>query len=71
MSNHRIGTDRKETTVVAGCPNGCQGYELEVGGVGESVDEVVEAVADAFGECSTCGEPIGRLRTDEPNVELE
>ncbi|USZ73782.1 hypothetical protein [Natronosalvus halobius] len=71
MSGHRIGTDRKETVVVAGCPNGCQGYELEVGGVEDSVDELVEAVAESYGDCSTCGEPIGRLRTDEPSVELE
>ena len=71
MSGHRHATDRKETVVVAGCPNGCQAFELESSGENEAVDELVETVKEAFGECSDCGEDIGFIRKEEPKEVLE
>ncbi|ELY68876.1 hypothetical protein [Natrinema versiforme] len=71
MTDHRHATDRTETVVVAGCPEGCQSFELESEGREESVETLVETVKEAFGECSQCGEPIGFLRKEEPSEVLE
>ena len=70
-TGHRHATDRKETIVVAGCPNGCQQIELESEGQEDAVDKLVETAKEAFGECSKCGEPIDYLRKDEPTEVLE
>lgn len=71
MSGHRLGTDRQQTVVVAGCPNDCQAFELETTGDPDAIDDLVEEVEEAFGECSACGGSIGFLRKDEPKEELE
>lgn len=71
MSGYRHATDRKETVVVAGCPNGCQAFELESEGETDAVDELVETVKEAFGECSDCGEEIGFLRKEDPSEVLD
>jgi len=71
MSGHRHATDRKETVVVAGCPNGCQAFELESEGQNDAVSELIETVKSTFGECSDCGESIGFLRKEKPSEVLE
>ncbi|ELY73232.1 MULTISPECIES: hypothetical protein [Natrinema] len=71
MSDHRHATDRKRVTVVAGCPNGCQQYELETEGKAESVESLIEDVTDSFGECTKCGASMGVLRDEEPSEVLE
>ncbi|OLZ39117.1 hypothetical protein A6E15_19325 [Natrinema saccharevitans] len=71
MTGHRLGTDRKEAVVVAGCPNGCQRFNIESEGREDAVDTLVETAKEAFGECSDCGESIGFLRKDEPAEVLE
>lgn len=71
MTGHRLGTDRKRAVLVAGCPEGCQQFELETEGREESVDELLEAAIDAFGECSECGGQIGYLKNEQPSKVLE
>ncbi|QCW05297.1 hypothetical protein [Natrinema pallidum] len=71
MSDHRHATDRKRVTVVAGCPNGCQEYELEVEGKSESVESLIEGVTTEFGECTKCEASMGVLRTEEPTEVLD
>jgi len=66
MSDHRHATDQKERTVVAGCPEGCQSFELEVSGKDQPVDQLVETVAERFGECSKCGGEMGFVSKEEP-----
>lgn len=68
---HRHATDRKETVVIAGCPEGCQQFKLESTGKNEAVDKLVDTVKQAFGECSKCGEEIGFLRKEEPKEVLD
>lgn len=65
-SDYRHSTDEQKTVVVAGCPNGCQAYELESSGEAGAVDDLVETVESAFGECSDCGEGMSLVRKDEP-----
>lgn len=71
MSSHRIPTNRKKTVVIAGCPNGCQQWEIESEGDGDAVDKLVEKVNGAFGACRNCGEPMGHIRRDEQTEMLE
>lgn len=71
MSDHRIPTNRKKTTVIAGCPNGCQEWEIESEGDADAVDELIEQVNDAFDECKECGESMSYLRQDEQTEMLE
>lgn len=65
MSNHKIPTNRKKTTVIAGCPEGCQQWEVESKGDADAVDKLIEKVNVAMGECSKCGEQMGHIRQDE------
>lgn len=69
--SHRHATDRKEATVLGGCPNDCQALEMDVEGREESVDNLVEQVKDAFETCPECGEPLGYVQQDEPTEVLE
>jgi len=69
--SHRLDTDKKKTTVVAGCPNGCQQWEIESSGDPDAVDDLIEKVNGAFDECLECGEPMGHIRQDEPKEVLD
>ena len=71
MNSYRHSTDRIETVVVAGCPAGCQEFELESEGRPNAVDQLVETLESEFGSCSKCGSPIGFLRQDEPSEVLD
>ncbi|SDL10038.1 hypothetical protein [Natronorubrum texcoconense] len=69
MTRHR--TDEQRETVVAGCPNGCQSFELESEGTEDATDKLVETVTEAYDECRECGASMGVLRDAEPVEELE
>lgn len=71
MNSYRHSTDRIETVVIAGCPAGCQAFEVESKGQVTAVDQLVETLESEFGACSKCGEPIGFLRRDEPTEVLD
>lgn len=71
MSNHRHSTDQQETTVVASCPEDCQGFELDVSGDPEAIDELVEKVLSAYDDCAECGGSFSWVRKDEPSEVLE
>lgn len=71
MSDYRHATDRIETTVVAGCPNGCQVWDLDASGDVEWMDELVDKLTEQFDECPDCGEPIRAIRRDEPKETLD
>lgn len=71
MSEHRLGTDRQETVVVGGCPEGCQAFEVETTGDPDAIDTLVEEIEENYGACSKCGGEMGLLRRDEPKEELE
>lgn len=67
----RLDTDKQRTIVVAGCPNGCQQWELETTGDPDAVDQLVDRVNAEFGECRTCGASMGSLRKDDQQEVLD
>ena len=71
MDDHRHATDRKETVVIIGCPNGCQTAELEAEGKDAPIDELVKTVLEAYDTCAGCGEAFGVLRRDDPTEVLK
>jgi hypothetical protein len=71
MTRHRHSTDRQETVVIGGCPEGCQEFELESTGDPAAVQTLVESCKSAYGTCSQCGSEIGFLRKDEPKEVLD
>lgn len=68
---YRHGTDRKESVVIVGCPNGCQTMELEAEGKVEAVDDLVATAIDAFKTCAECAAEFGVLRRDEASEVLK
>jgi hypothetical protein len=68
---HRHATDRTKTTVIGGCPNGCQSFEIESSGPDETAEQVIEKIRNAYDECTHCGAEIGLLRRDEPVEALD
>lgn len=71
MGEYRHGTDRQETVAVAGCPNGCQTLELETTGDPDAIEELLDIVKEAFGECEECGAEFGLVRQDEQKEVLD